>query len=210
VAKSRRWPRPRSTAASFSKHNWLLVLLGIIAVSVAFGCGRAPRRASRSWHKAKLKIPFVGAVLSSSLHSQFLETLASLSSGGLPLAEGIGFGLARDDQRSTPTRSCRNPSTWCATAAPLSRALEATDSFPSNPDRNGSPFLGEQTGDLPAALRRAADRCAKEPGRDLEKVAAAMQPVIILDHGRCRRHHGLPHDFDYLRHAFSIAESQQS
>jgi type II secretory pathway component PulF len=40
--------------------------------------------------------------------------------------------------------------------------------------------LGEHTGDLPAALRRAADRCARELGRSLEKVAAAMQPVIIL------------------------------
>ena len=163
--------------SEFLKHNWLLVLLGIIAVSVAFWLWKGSKAGKPVWHRLKLKIPFVGAVLSSSLHSQFLETLASLASGGLPLLKGLDLA-SRVTTNVYAHAQLQKSIDLVRDGGSLSRALERTDLFPSNLIEMVR--LGEHTGDLPAALRRAADRCAKELGRNLEKVAAAMQPVIIL------------------------------
>jgi type II secretory pathway component PulF len=40
--------------------------------------------------------------------------------------------------------------------------------------------LGEHTGDLPNALRRAADRCSRQLSKALEALSALIQPVIIF------------------------------
>jgi len=159
--------------SEFLKNNWLLVLLLLVAAGVAFWMFKGSKAGKPVWHKAKLKIPFVGAVLSSSLHSQFLETLASLASGGLPLLKGLDLA-SRVTTNVYAHAQLQKSIDLVKDGGALSRALERTALFPSN--------LIEMVrlGDLPAALRRAADRCAKELGRNLEKVAAAMQPVIIL------------------------------
>jgi type II secretory pathway component PulF len=163
--------------SEFLKNNWLVVILLIIAAGVAFWMFKGSKAGKPVWHKAKLKIPFVGAVLSSSLHSQFLETLASLASGGLPLLKGLDLA-SRVTTNVYAHAQLQKSIDLVKDGGALSRALERTALFPSNLIEMVR--LGEHTGDLPAALRRAADRCAKELGRNLEKVAAAMQPVIIL------------------------------
>ena len=62
--------------------------------------------------------------------------------------------------------------------APLSRSLEKTDLFPNTLIEMVR--LGEHTGDLPNALRRAADRTGRDLEKNLEKAAALVQPMIIL------------------------------
>ena len=163
--------------SDFLKHNWLALLLTAVVLVISFILFKRSPTGKPAWHKLKLKLPFVGKVLSANLHSQFLETLASLSLGGLPLLKGLElasrvtsnvFAQAQFVKAIDAVRDGGN----------LSRALERTNLFPTNLIEMVR--LGEHTGDLPAALRRAADRCARELGRSLEKVAAAMQPVIIL------------------------------
>jgi type II secretory pathway component PulF len=163
--------------SDFLKTNWLFVLLGIIAMGVGFSLFIKSKTGRPVWDKMKLKLPFVGGVLSSSFHSQFLETLASLSVGGLPLLKGLELA-----SRVTTNTYCQSHLTKANAlvqdGGSLSRALEKTSLFPGNLVEMVR--LGEHTGDLPAALRRAADRCARDLGKALEKAAAAIQPVIIL------------------------------
>jgi type II secretory pathway component PulF len=163
--------------SDFLKTNWLFVLLGLLAAGVGFTLFIRSPAGKPLWDQLKLRLPFVGGVLSASFHSQFLETLASLSVGGLPLLRGLELA-----SRVTTNTHCK---THLAKATAivqdggnLSRAIEKTGLFPSNLIEMVR--LGEHTGDLPAALRRAADRCARDLGKALEKAAAAIQPVIIL------------------------------
>lgn len=163
--------------SDFLKHNWIILLILAVILIVSFIVFTRSPGGKPVWHRTKLRIPFIGRVLSSSMHSQFLETLASLSVGGLPLLRGLDLA-----SKVTSNVFAQSQFTRAIDAVRdggnLSRALERTALFPSNLIEMVR--LGEHTGDLPAALRRAADRCAKELGRSLEKVAAAMQPVIIL------------------------------
>jgi len=163
--------------SDFLKHNWLLVLLVFVVLIVSFILFTRSPGGKPAWHQFKLRIPFIGRVLSANLHSQFLETLASLSVGGLPLLKGLDLASKVTTNVYAQTQFTKAIDT-VRDGGNLSRALERTALFPTNLIEMVR--LGEHTGDLPAALRRAADRCARELGRSLEKVAAAMQPVIIL------------------------------
>ena len=40
--------------------------------------------------------------------------------------------------------------------------------------------VGEQTGDMPAALARAAERFDRELGKKIDTLAALIQPVIVF------------------------------
>jgi type II secretory pathway component PulF len=164
-------------SSEFLKHNWLFLIIAVVLVTVSFVVFVRSPGGKPAWHKTILKLPFVGGVLSASLHSQFLETLASLSGGGLPLLRGLDLASKVTTNVYAHSQLVKAIDT-VRDGGNLSRAIERTALFPSNLVEMVR--LGEHTGDLPAALRRAADRCARELGRSLEKVAAAMQPVIIL------------------------------
>ena len=181
IKTSRGKPPPLAAALIqvniFLQQNWLILLILIAVAGTAFFLMINSKAGRPVWDRFKLRIPFVGGVLRSSLHSQFLETLASLSGGGLPLLKGLE--LANKVSTNVFARSQLDKTLDIVRdGGALSRAIEKTGLFPSNLVEMVR--LGEHTGDLPAALRRAADRCARELSKSLEKAAAAIQPVIIL------------------------------
>ena len=163
--------------SEFLGNYWLHLLLGLIVLITSFVLFIRSPGGRPVWDSMKLKLPFAGGVLQASFHSQFLETLASLSTGGLPLLRGLELA-SRVTLNSYIHAQLAKATDAVRDGSNLSRALERTGLFPVNMIEMVR--LGEHTGDLPGALRRSADRCAKDLGRALEKVAAAMQPVIIL------------------------------
>ncbi|MDB6074176.1 MAG: ral secretion pathway protein, partial [Verrucomicrobiaceae bacterium] len=163
--------------SEFLGNYWLHLLLTIIVLITSFVMFIRSPGGKPVWDAMKLKLPFAGGVLQASFHSQFLETLASLSTGGLPLLRGLELA-SRVTLNSHIHTQLTKATDAVRDGSNLSRALERTSLFPVNMIEMVR--LGEHTGDLPGALRRSADRCAKDLGRALEKVAAAMQPVIIL------------------------------
>ena len=166
-----------NSATEFLKADWPFLLIGIVVLVISFQLFVRSPGGKPVWDKLKLKLPFAGGVLQASFHSQFLETLASLSTGGLPLLRGLELA-SRVTLNSHIHAQLGKAIDAVRDGSNLSRSLERTGLFPDNMVEMVR--LGEHTGDLPGALRRSADRCAKDLGRALEKVAAAMQPVIIL------------------------------
>jgi type II secretory pathway component PulF len=156
---------------------WWLVLAVLALAALGFWAWSQSPTGKPGWHRAKLRLPFVGNVLMTSFHTQFLETLASLTSGGLPLLKGlelasrVSANLYVQKQLEYVIASVRD-------GASLSRGLEKTALFPLK--LLEMVRIGEHTGDLSGTLRRAADRCGRELSKSLEKVMAMLQPVIIL------------------------------
>ncbi|MBX7210923.1 MAG: type II secretion system F family protein [Verrucomicrobiaceae bacterium] len=164
-------------ASDLLKANWwLFLLVAAIAGLAVLMWARSPQ-GKPVWHRLKLSLPFVGGVLRASLHSQFLETLASLSSGGLPLLRGLELASKVTTNVYAQAQLAKTID-QVRDGAALSRSLEKTNLFPTT--LLEMVRLGEHTGDLPGALRRAADRCGRELEKSLEKAAALVQPMIIL------------------------------
>ncbi len=164
-------------ATDFIKTWWLVMLLALAGLVALFLMWAKSPAGKPLWHRAQLRLPFAGPVLQASFHSQFLETLASLSLGGLPLLKGMDLAAGVSSNLFIRKHVVRAVD-LVRDGGSLSRALERTGLFPVN--LLEMVRIGEHTGELGDALRHAADRCAKDLGRKLERAVAMMQPLIIL------------------------------
>lgn len=159
------------------RNYWWLILAALLALGGLFWLWSQSKQGKPVWHRLQLRLPVMGNVLMAGFHTQFLETLASLTLGGLPLLKGlelasrISANLFIQGQVGRAIDSVRD-------GASLSRALDKTALFP---DRLVEMVrIGEHTGDIGGTLRRAADRCGRDLGKTLEKAMALLQPVIIF------------------------------
>jgi type II secretory pathway component PulF len=163
--------------SAFMRSYWWLLLAGTALIGLAFWVWSGSKKGRPAWDETKLKIPFFGNVLMANFHTQFLETLASLTGGGLPLLKGLELA-SRISGNQFIQRQLVNVIDGVRDGTALSRSLEKTALFPIN--LLEMVRIGEHTGDISGTLRRAADRCGRELEKSLEKLMAMLQPMIIL------------------------------
>jgi type II secretory pathway component PulF len=163
--------------SEFMKNYWWLVLAGMGLAMLGFWVWSQSKAGRPLWDRSKLRIPFIGNVLMANFHTQFLETLASRTGGGLPLLKGLELA-SRISSNQYVQRQLENVIASVRDGASLSRGLEKTALFPLR--LLEMIRIGEHTGDLSGTLRRTADRCGRDLSKSLEKVMALLQPVIIL------------------------------
>lgn len=163
--------------SDFTRSYWWLILAVLGLMALSFWVWMQSKAGRPVWDRTKLRIPFIGNVLMASFHTQFLETLASLSGGGLPLLKGLELA-SRISTNKYIQAQLQNVIAGVRDGASLSRGLEKTALFPNK--LLEMVRIGEHTGDLSGTLRRTADRCGRDLGKALEKVMALLQPVIIL------------------------------
>lgn len=163
--------------SAFMRSYWWLLLAGAALLGLLFWVWSGSKQGKPVWDETKLKIPFFGNVLMANFHTQFLETLASLTGGGLPLLKGLELA-SRISANLFIQKQLANVIDGVRDGSALSRSLEKTALFPMN--LLEMVRIGEHTGDISGTLRRAADRCGRELERSLEKLMAMLQPMIIL------------------------------
>ncbi len=163
--------------SAFLRSYWWLLLAGIALMALLFWVWSNSKKGRPLWDQTKLRIPFFGNVLMANFHTQFLETLASLTGGGLPLLKGLELA-SRISANLFIQKQLVNVIDGVRDGTALSRSLEKTSLFPIN--LLEMVRIGEHTGDISGTLRRAADRCGRELEKSLEKLMAMLQPMIIL------------------------------
>lgn len=163
--------------SAFMRSYWWMLLAGGALLFLLFWVWSGSKQGKPVWDETKLKIPFFGNVLMANFHTQFLETLASLTGGGLPLLKGLELA-ARISANLFIQKQLVNVIDGVRDGTALSRSLEKTTLFPTN--LLEMVRIGEHTGDISGTLRRAADRCGRELEKSLEKLMAMLQPMIIL------------------------------
>ena len=118
-----------------------------------------------------------GPVFTQRFFVQFLETLSNLIGNGLPLLRALE--LTRDATVNLHLKDLVSEAIeYVREGASLSRTLKRVGFFP--PLLTDMIIVGEQTGDLPLALDRAASRYDKELQKKIDKVMALIQPLIIV------------------------------
>ena len=132
---------------------------------------------NRKWDEVKLSLPLAGPVFTQRFFVQFLETLSNLIGNGLPLLRALE--LTHDATVNLYLKELVGEAIeYVQEGASLSRTLKRVGFFP--PLLTDMIIVGEQTGDLPLALERAATRYDKELQKKIDKVTALIQPVIIV------------------------------
>jgi general secretion pathway protein F len=129
------------------------------------------------WHTLLLRLPLVGSVLRGIDTARFASTLAILTSSGAPLLRGLETAGAVI--WALPLRrAALSAAQRVREGVTLARALASERVFP--------PLLvhlvanGEQSGQLPAMLDRAAREQELDVERRLTWAAALVQPILIV------------------------------
>ncbi|MFC5454805.1 type II secretion system F family protein [Prosthecobacter fluviatilis] len=159
----------------FKASWWMIILGGIVSYILGKAWISRPESAI-PWARFKLRIPLFGAIFRARFYVQFLETMANLLGNGLTMVHAMQLTHQATDNpylRQEFESVMRN----VGEGVSLSRALDRSGQFP--PLLIDMVNIGEQTGDMPAALARAAERFDRELTKKIDTLAALIQPLIV-------------------------------
>ena len=150
---------------------------GAIVLTVAAGLLLRNETWRERWQVFLLRLPVIGRVLSGLDTARFASTLAILTGSGAPLLRALE--TAADVIWARPIRrAAQSAAAHVREGVTLSRSLASERVFP--------PLLvhlvanGEQSGQLPAMLARAAREQEDDVERRLTWLAALVQPLLIV------------------------------
>jgi type II secretory pathway component PulF len=159
------------------KSTWWMLLLGGIASLIL---GRAWLQRPESaipWARFKLRLPLFGEIFKARFYVQFLETMANLLGNGLTMVQAMQL-THQAIENPHLQREFEGVQRHVGEGVSLSRALDRSGQFP--PLLLDMVNVGEQTGDMPSALSRAAERFDRELTKKIDTLAALIQPLIVF------------------------------
>lgn len=160
----------------FKSTWWMLLIAGI----AAFILGRAWIKRPESaipWARFKLRLPLFGEIFKARFYVQFLETMANLLGNGLTMVHAMQL-THQAIENPHLQREFEGVQRHVGEGVSLSRALDRSGQFP--PLLLDMVNVGEQTGDMPSALSRAAERFDRELSKKIDTLAALIQPLIVF------------------------------
>ncbi|MEN8694670.1 MAG: type II secretion system F family protein [Akkermansiaceae bacterium] len=162
---------------AFLSKWWVVLLLILIAALILFKAWKDNPANQPTWDRVKLEIPLVGKAFMSRFFVQFLETMANLTGNGLPLLRSLE--LTRDATPNIYLQSHLDTMIeQVGDGRSLSRSMNKAGIF--TPLLIDMVAVGEQTGKLDQALRKASVRFDKELDQALKRIMALIMPVILL------------------------------
>jgi type II secretory pathway component PulF len=164
-------------AGDFVKGYWWVILLAVAAIMFIFQKVTTNPVYRPAWDRIRLGLPMVGPILTGRFFVQFLETLANLVDNGLPLLRALE--LSRDATQNIYVRRLLDQVIgMVGEGGSLAKALKRVGFFP--PLMTDMITVGEQTGDLPLALRRTAERYDKELEKKIVRMQAAIPHIVTI------------------------------
>ena len=160
----------------FAAYWWLLVLLAI-AVGVLFSRFRAAPAGRRKIDHWKMVLPVFGKVVKLNLFGQFARTLSTLLQNGVPVLTALKITeqiVPNVIIKEAIAKTREDVTDGKTIAQPLARA----NIFPQL--MIDLLKIGEETGDVPGALRNLADTYEGELTIALRVMTNLIEPVLII------------------------------
>ncbi len=157
------------------------VLLGMAALVAGCICAYRRTVATREGRMAvdrlKLRIPVVSVAARAAFFAQFSRTLATLLANGVPVLTALK--IVEDTMtNSVIAQEIANARERVTDGTTISAPLAAGHIFPSLLIEMLA--IGEQTGDMPAALNNVADIYEEELTRNVKRFTTLLEPMVIV------------------------------
>ena len=160
-------------------YGWLLLallVLAVLALRMALRNAVLRERFDAAW----LGLPILGNLARSYNAARFASTLAMLASAGVPILKALQ--AAADTLSNRAMRAdALDALVLVREGAPLASALAQKKRFPGLLAMFAR--LGEQTGQLPVMLQRAAKQLGTEVARRAMQLATLLEPLLIVAMG---------------------------
>ena len=168
------------TISSFLRSwGWLLVLVGAAgAALLAFSLRNEAFR--QRFDAGFLELPLIGKLARGYNAARFAGTLAMLAAAGVPILKALQAAAETLSNRAMRA-DAMDALVQVREGAPLASALAGKKRFPGILAMFAR--LGEQTGQLPVMLERAAKQLSAEVQRRALQMATILEPLLIVGMG---------------------------
>jgi general secretion pathway protein F len=164
------------TSAFLRNYAWLLLVAFILA-----GAGLRLALENAIFHDqfdaVWLRLPVLGKLTRSYNTARFASTLAMLAAAGVPILKALQAAADTLSNRAMRTDAL-DALLLVREGAPLASALSQKKRFPGLLAMFAR--QGEQTGQLPAMLQRAAKQLSTEVQRRALQLATVLEPLLIV------------------------------
>jgi general secretion pathway protein F len=159
--------------------GWL-ALLGLAGAALALRQARRHDTLRLRLDAAWLRLPVVGRLAQGYNAARFAATLAMLAGAGVPILRALQ--TAADTLHNRAMRAdALDALVLVREGAPLASAIASKKRFPGLVAMFAR--LGEQTGQLPTMLQRAAHQLSTEVQRRALRLATILEPLLIVAMG---------------------------
>lgn len=160
-------------------YGWLMLGLLVLA-GVGLALARRNDALRLRMDSAWLRLPLVGRLARGYNAARFAATLAMLAAAGVPILRALQTAAETLSNRSMRADAL-DALVLVREGAPLASALASKKRFP--PLVAMFARLGEQTGQLPVMLQRAAVQLGAEVQRRAMHLATILEPLLIVAMG---------------------------
>lgn len=166
--------------SDFVRHwGWLILLVGTAGI-IAFRLALRQQAFRLRFDAAWLRLPMIGRLARGYNSARFASTLAMLTAAGVPILKALQ--AAADTLSNQALRAdALEALVRVREGAPLGSALAQNARFPGLLSMFAR--LGEQTGQLPIMLQRAAQQLSSEVQRRAMALATILEPLLIVGMG---------------------------
>ena len=160
-------------------YGWLM--LGVVILFAIFMRTALSRPAFRATFDAWwLNLPIVGKLARGYNAARFAGTLAMLAGAGVPILKALQAAAETLNNRAMRADAL-DALVLVREGAPLASAISQKKRFPGLVSMFAR--LGEQTGQLPLMLQRAANQLSTEVQRRAMQLATILEPLLIVAMG---------------------------
>jgi general secretion pathway protein F len=160
-------------------YGWLM-LIAIVFIAIGARISLANAVFREKFDAAWLNLPILGRLSRSYNAARFASTLAMLAAAGVPILKALQAAGETLSNRALRT-DAQDALVLVREGAPLASALAQKKRFP--PLLAMFARLGEQTGQLPVMLQRAAKQLGTEVQRRAMQLATLLEPLLIVAMG---------------------------
>jgi general secretion pathway protein F len=166
--------------SDFVRHQGIYLLLFLGAGWIGFGQAMKQHALRVRFDAAVLRLPVVGRLATGYNTARFASTLAMLTGAGVPILKALQS--AADTLSNQAMRDdVLDALALVREGAPLAMAMGQKKRFPSLLAMFAR--LGEQTGQLPLMLQRAAQQLSADVQRRAMSLATILEPLLIVAMG---------------------------
>ena len=165
---------------AFVREWGLLAAAAIVAAGFLFGAALRQPALRLRFDSTILNVPLVGRLMRGYNAARFAGTLAMLAGAGVPILKALQ-AAAETLSNHALRADAMEALVQVREGAPLASALAAHKRFPGLLAMFAR--LGEQTGQLPTMLDRAARQLSNEVQRRAFALATLLEPLLIVSMG---------------------------
>ena len=163
--------------SAFLRHWWWLLLMLITGLIWGFMQVRKNADMRLKIDSAWLQLPIIGRLARGYNSARFAGTLAMLAGAGVPILKALQAAAETLSNKAMQTDAL-DALALVREGAPLASALAQKKRFPGLLAMFAR--LGEQTGQLPVMLQRAANQLSDDVQRRAMQLATILEPLLIV------------------------------